>query len=158
MTHPVLLSVAAGSEHPLIDIDYTVFVTFAIFLIAFLIATQLLFRPYLKMRDERHAGIEGAREEANRLRAETDARLSDFDQQVQEARSKALDERRVVRTEAATRQREIQDQARADAASSMAAARQKITEEAGAARQQLLPRADELARDIASKLLGREVA
>ncbi len=53
--HQAVASLAAG--HPLIDIDLTVFVQFALFLILFVVANKLLFQPYLQLRERRKAGI-----------------------------------------------------------------------------------------------------
>ena len=54
-------------EHPLIDIDHTVWIQLLLFFVVAFIASRLVFRPYLRMRDERTAGIEGARDEGARL-------------------------------------------------------------------------------------------
>src|SRR5688500_8399210 len=102
-------------EHPLIDIDHTVWIQLVLFFVVAFIGSRLLFRPYLRMRDERSAGIEGARDEATRLSAEADARLAHYEQEIAAARSRAQDERRVMRTEAAARQRDATDKARTEA-------------------------------------------
>ncbi|HEU5057312.1 MAG TPA: ATP synthase F0 subunit B [Kofleriaceae bacterium] len=144
-------------EHPLIDIDHTVWIQLVLFFIVAVIGSRLLFRPYLRMRDERAAGIEGARDEATRLSAEADARLAHYDKEIAAARTRAQDERRVMRTEAATRQREATDKARADAARAYEEARNRVERETNMARQQLMPRASQVAQEIAGKLLGRGV-
>jgi F-type H+-transporting ATPase subunit b len=146
------------AEHPLIDIDATVVVQLALFFIVALIGSRLLYRPYLKMRDERSAGIEGARDEATRLSAEAEARLAHYEKQIEAARAKAQEERRRVRTEAATTQRETTDRARAVATKAFDEAKARVTAQTEAARADLLPRANQVAEDIASALLGRKVA
>jgi F-type H+-transporting ATPase subunit b len=154
----VLRTVAAGGVHPLIDIDGTIFIQFGLFLLMALVATQLLFKPYLKMREERTAGIEGARREAKELENEAETRMGDYEQRLARARDSALDEQRKVRAEAAAHQREVTEQARTQAAAALAEAHTKVADETGRARAELLPRADALARDIVTKLLGREAA
>lgn len=146
------------AEHPLIDIDSTVWIQLALFFIVALIGSRLLFRPYLRMRDERSAGIEGARDEATRLSAEAEARLAHYEKQIEGARASAQDERRRVRTEAATRQREVTDAARAKAVKSFDEAKASVTTQTETARKELMPRATQVATDIASALLGRKVA
>jgi len=153
----VLLTVAAGGEHPLIDLDFTVLIQFGLFLLTAIIANQLLFKPYLKMRDERSAGIEGARNEADRLSAEADARLANYDEKLAAARDRANVQRRSIRTEAANHQREVTEKARLEAQQAFTAARAKVEQETAKAREELMPKADQLANDIASKLLGRKV-
>jgi len=144
-------------EHPLIDIDGSVFVQLALFLVVAFLGNRLLFRPYLKMRDARAAGIEGARAEGVRLSAEADARLSNYDQRVSRARSTAHEERRKVRAEAAADQRAVTDKARVEAAAALDSARARITEQTDKARAELGPRASQIADEIASKLLDRQV-
>lgn len=159
MHHQVLHAVAAaGSEHPLIDIDFTAFVQFGIFSIAFLFATKFLFRPYIKMRDERTAGIEGTRDEATRMSAQADAKFAEYEAQLEVARSKALDERRKIRAEAATTQREVTEKAKVEANSAIESAKDKIASDVDNARTELTSSADKLATELVAKLLAREVA
>jgi F-type H+-transporting ATPase subunit b len=162
MTQTVVL-VPAGEtpqhvEHPLIDIDHTVWIQLALFLLIAFVASRLLFRPYLKMRDERAAGIEGARDESARLSSEADARLASYDTQIAAARARAQDERRKVRTEAAAHQREAVDAARDESTRAFDEAKARVTRETEAARAQLMPRASQIADEIAAKLLGRRAS
>lgn len=151
-----IVSVAAG--HPLIDIDGTAVVQFALFVVIYLIANALLFKPYLALRERRKAGIDGARAEAERMTAQADAKLADYQKQLAVARDRAGEEGRKVRLEAAAHEKEVTDKARASAQKAIDEAQTKMRAETDAARQQLMPQADALAKTIASKLLGREVA
>lgn len=157
--HPMVLrTVAAGGVHPLIDLDGTIFIQFGIFLVLALVASQFLFKPYLKMREERSAGIEGARREAKELESEAETRMADYEKRMSEARARALEEQRKVRGEAAAHQREVTEKAREQSTRALEEAHAKVAEETSRARKELLPRADALANDIVTKLLGREVA
>jgi F-type H+-transporting ATPase subunit b len=144
-------------EHPLIDIDYTVGIQLFLFLVVAFMCSKLLFRPYLRMRDERTAGIEGARDEAGRLSAEADARLTRYQSQLETARARAQDERRKMRIEAAERQRQVTDRARTEAGGALDEAKARIRQETDVARGKLMPQAQQLAGDIAETLLGRKV-
>lgn len=157
--HPALvLTPAPLAVHPLIDIDSTVFVQFGLFLILFVIANKLLFQPYLQLRERRKAGIEGARAEAERTSAQADAKLADYEKQLAVARTKANEEGRKVRAEASAAERDATDKARATAQTAIDEASTRMRAETEAARLQLMPQAEALSRQIASKLLGREVA
>lgn len=151
-----LVTLASGP--PLIDIDLTVFVQFGLFLLLFWAANKLLFQPYLRLRERRKAGIEGARAEAERMSAQADAKLADYEKQLAAARDRANEEGRKVRAEAAAHEKEVTDKARAEAQKAIDEAAAKMKQEVEAARLQLLPQANQLARQIASKLLDREVA
>ncbi|MDQ3364600.1 MAG: ATP synthase F0 subunit B [Myxococcota bacterium] len=157
MDQTTLVSLASGG-HPLIDIDLTVVVQFALFLILMFATNKLLFQPYLALRERRTAGIDGARGEAQRMTAEADAKLADYEKSLSIARDRANEEGRKVRGEAAAHERDVTEQARAHAQIAIDEAQAKMRAEAEAARGQLLPQADALASRIASKLLGREIA
>ena len=151
-----LVTIASG--HPLIDIDWTVAVQFGLFLLLFYVSNKLLFQPYLRLRERRKEGIDGARAEAERMTAQADAKLADYDKHLAAAKNRANEEGRKVRTEAAAHEKDVTDKARAAAQKSIDEATAKMRQETDAARLQLLPQANQLARQIASKLLGREVA
>jgi F-type H+-transporting ATPase subunit b len=156
MDQTPIVSLAGG--HPLIDIDLTVVVQFVLFLILFVVANRLLFQPYLQLRERRKAGIDGARAEADRMTAEADAKLADYEKQLAVARDRANEEGRKIRLAAAAHEREVTDQARAQAQKATDEAQATMRRETEVARGQLLPQADALARAISAKLLGREVA
>ncbi len=140
------------------DIDLTVVIQFVLFLILFVIGNKYLFQPFLKLRQRRKDGIEGARAEATRMTAEADAKLADYEKQLAAARDRANEQGRKVRAEAAAHEREVTDAARATSQKAIVDAQAKMKTETEAARAELMPQADVLARTIASKLLGREVA
>jgi F-type H+-transporting ATPase subunit b len=155
MDQTPIVSLASG--HPLIDIDLTAVVQFCLFLLVYFIGNRLLFQPYLALRERRRAGIEGARAEAERMTAQADAKLVEYQKQLAVARDKAGDEGRKVRLEAAAHEREVTEKARLQAQVSIDEAQAKMRAETETARGTLMPQADALARTIASKLLGREV-
>ena len=158
MTQPMLMTLASAAEHPLIDIDNTAFIQFGIFVVMALASTQLLFKPYLRMREQRDEGMDGARKMAESLSAEADAKLADYEQKLASARARAQEERRKIRAEASDHLQSITDKARASAQEAMQAAADKVTTETESARADLLPKAESLASEMVSKLLGREVA
>lgn len=158
MHQPLLGTVAAGGEHPLIDIDGTLFIQLGLFLVMAFLVTQWLFKPYLRMREERDKGIDGARQEAENMSAEADARLADYESKLAEARSRAYEEQRKLRAEAAGYQAEVTAKARDQAGQALDKSRATMNTQVDAARAELLPQAETLAASIAGKLLGREVA
>jgi F-type H+-transporting ATPase subunit b len=156
MDQTPIVSLAGG--HPLIDVDGTVFVQLVLFLVMFVIANRFLFQPYLALRGRRKAGIDGARAEAERMTAQADAKLADYEKQLAIARDRANEQGRKVRAEAAAEERKVTDQARATVEAETSAAQATMRRETDAARAQLMPQADALAKAITQKLLGREVA
>ena len=106
-----VLSLLADSAPPaevhspqLIDVDGTVFVQLGLFLVLALVLTKLLWKPYLRVRTERVARVEGYREEAARLETDAQQRLARADAALAEARRKGADQRAVARGEAHARE------------------------------------------------------
>src|SRR5689334_22698101 len=139
MDQSPIVSLAAG--HPLIDLDLTVIVQFVLFLVLFALANRLLFQPYLELRERRKAGIDGARAEAERMTAEADAKLADYEKQLAVARDRANEEGRKVRAEAAARVAKLTDEARSAAQKEIDGAQAAMRRETEAARGQLMPQA-----------------
>ena len=160
--HPTVLDtvvgVAAGDSHPLIDIDLTVLIQAVLFAVMFFVGNKLLFQPYLRLRERRIAGIDGARAEAERMSAEADGKLADYEAKLSKARSSAAQEQRKVRAEAAAHEREVTDRGRATAQQAMDEATARVKAETASARKDLAPQADAIARRMVKRILGREVA
>lgn len=157
---PQLLLLAMSSEEkvpPVIDIDGTVLIQFGLFLVMYFVLKHMFFEPYLAMRKQRSAGIEGAREEAERMEARAKELEREHERRFQSARAKAEEERLRLRGEGQARERELLTEARGVASAKLAAARKQIDAETQAASIELQQKAQPLARQIASKILGREV-
>lgn len=155
-TSPHLGALASG--HPLIDIDGTVFIQFGLFLVMLFVSNKLLFQPYLKLRARRTEGIDGARSAADKMTAEADAKLADYEKQLAVARNRSSEEQRKIRAEANAHEREVTTAARAKQLAALEEARTSVREKTEAARAELMPRAEAIGREMAKRLLGREVA
>lgn len=156
----LLLSAAAPQSHEpqLIDLDYTVFVQLGLFLLLVLILQRFLWRPYLRVRGERVSRIEGYREEAARLESEAAARLARAEAGLAEARRVGSGERAVARAEAQAREQTLLAEANAAAQRTLAESRARVQATLAAERAKLQQKAGEIGRDVARKVLGREVA
>jgi F0F1-type ATP synthase membrane subunit b/b' len=151
-------SLVLAENIPIIDLDSTVFLQLGVFILTALLLSRYLFKPYLAVRNARVAGIEGARDEARRMAEEADAKIAEYDRAFNTARTKANLERGKLQSEAVVREREIVEGARATTTQALGDARARIAKDADAARAELQPRTREIARDIATKILGREVS
>ena len=85
----LLLTAAPEAHEPqLIDVDATVVVQLGIFLLLLVVLGRWLWRPYLRLRTERVERVEGYREEAARLEADAQQRLTRADLALAEARGR----------------------------------------------------------------------
>src|SRR5690606_10516388 len=104
------------------------------FVVTLVALWQLLFTPYRRYLDEREHATVGARHEASRLAAETEARLGDLEARLVQAREEAAGIRAVHRARAVQHEHEVVEQARRAAEGEITAALEQIGVEAKAAR------------------------
>jgi F-type H+-transporting ATPase subunit b len=159
----VLQTAAAGTaprsaETQLLDLDGTIFVMLGIFLVVLGILWLFLWRPYLRVRDERVARTEGARSKAAKLDADAAARLGRIESALAEARRAGDAETAKLRLEAQAREQKILAEAHEAARELMAEARAKLDATVASERATLQEQTSLLAREIAEKALGRGLA
>jgi F-type H+-transporting ATPase subunit b len=152
-----LLSAPQSHEPQLIDMDATVWVQFGIFLLLLAVLWQLLWKPYLRVRGERVARVDGYREEAARMEADAKERLGRAEAALAEARRVGSGERAVARAEAQAREQTLLAQANAAAQKTLADARKQLAATVESERTKLRTEAAATAREAARKILGREV-
>jgi F-type H+-transporting ATPase subunit b len=154
-----MLGAAPRSAEPqLLDIDGTVFIMLGIFLALLLILWQFLWKPYLRVRDERVARVEGAREKAAQLEADAAARLTRIETALADARRAGMAETNKLRLEAQAREQQIVTEAQDAARQMMLEARAKLDAALLAEKANLQTHTNLLARQIAEKTLGRSLA
>ena len=154
----LLLTAAPQAHEPqLIDVDGTLFLQLGIFLVVLFVLSQFLWKPYLRVRTERVARVEGYREEAARLEADAQQRLARADVQLAEARRVGAGERAVARSEAHAREQTLLAEATAAAQRKLADARTRLNASVAAERKKLQADASQVATAAARKILGREV-
>jgi F-type H+-transporting ATPase subunit b len=154
----LLLQAAPEAHEPqLIDVDHTVFIQLGIFLLLMLVLNKFLWKPYLRVRTERVARVDGYREEAVKLEADAQQRLARADAALAEARRVGAGERAVARAEAHTREQTLLAEATAATQRKLAEARARLAAVVQAERKKLEADSSEVAMAAARKILGREV-
>ncbi len=156
---PLVLAPAPQSHEPqLIDLDGTIFIQLGIFLLAVALLYRFLWKPYLRVRDERVTRVEGYRQEAARIDAEAEARMARLEAELAEARRVGVGERASARAAALAHEHELLAQAQATAQRAQAEARAQVAAALAAERSTLQQKANEIGRAAAKKILGREVS
>ena len=153
-----LLSAAGGHlPPPVIDIDGTLFLQLGIFLTLFVVMRKFVFSPYLEAKRERESTIEGARSRAEATEEETHSKLARYERRVFEARREAAAGRSLARAQGEAKSQALLVSARGKADSKLQEVRAKIATSVPAAELALRTRADELAKAVACKVLGRSL-
>jgi len=160
-TNPFLLALAEvapqSPEPQLLDVDGTAWVLFGLFLLVTFILTQWLWKPYIRVREERVARVDGYRQEADRLEKETATRLARVEAQLAEARRAGSAERGKTRAAAQAQEAKLSAESQAAAQKALADARARVEAAMAAERAKLQDRAAVLGRQITEKVLGRPV-
>jgi F0F1-type ATP synthase membrane subunit b/b' len=110
------------------------------------------------MRETRHHSIDGAKAEAKAIDERARAIVADYDARFARAKLRGGEERARLRQEGATHERQVLGKARDEAQRALEDARGKVAADAKTARARLEAEASALARKIASRIIGREVA
>jgi F-type H+-transporting ATPase subunit b len=141
-----------------VDLDASLLVQIALFVVLLVFLKPLLFEPMLKLFEEREKRIEGTRREASKEDERSAKALAKYEAALAKAREAGAAERDRMRAEAQRKEAEHMARVRALVASTVEQGRGTIAGEAKNARAALNVEASALGRLIASRLLGREVS
>lgn len=154
--HARLLSAAGGVE---VDINpYLVLLQLGLVTGLMLVLKPLLFDPLLKLFEERERKVDGARAEARSM----DDKAADIklrlDAERERVHREAAAERDKLRAEAARIEASEMAAAKAEVTELLDNGRKRLREETTQLEGQLARDTDSIARDVAARVLGREVA
>ena len=152
-----VLFTALLSEGSIIDLDGTIWIQLALFAVAFLVFRPLIFRPMVALFEARENAIEGSKLEALRLQDEASAESEEFEVEMRRIRLQAGEERDRLRNEGKRLERTVLDRVREETGKQLAEADAKLAKEASRLRAEIDQSVPVLARQIASKMLNREV-
>ena len=163
-TWPCALAVvlAASPAHASGGLDLipdlqTLLINFAVLLLLIYPVNRLLLQPLVAVLQEREARTSGATERAERLADEAaDARRT-VEQRLQAARSDAQARRAAILAQADQEERQLIGAAREEAGREIDAGRASVADELRQASAALKDDARGLAREAASRILGREL-
>lgn len=151
-----LASLTAGKA---IDVDFDA--TFAVQVVLFvgltLFLKPVLFDPMLKLFEERERRIDGAKLQARRIDEKSASAAATYEAEMAKARATAATVRDKIRAEAVKQEQEILGSVRASTAKVIEDGKRSALAEAERARTALKGEAASLARDLAGRVLGREV-
>jgi F-type H+-transporting ATPase subunit b len=132
-------------------------VQLANFLILLVILNYLLFKPILRVLDEREALVKESADLKKRLGGLAEENIEEYEARLYSAKQEAMGIRTTRRSAALGEYRKILQEARDHGAVELEGARKKIAEQAETSRQALQGEAGSLAQGIAAKLMGREL-
>lgn len=142
----------------MISVDWTLGLQFLNFIILLLILNKILYRPLLKIIAERSDKIAGLYAGAKDLEAGIDEKMQRYQQQLNDAKFQANEERNKLKQAASEEEVKLLTEARGKASARLEKIKSQVAVEAGEASKILQTEAGALAEQITTKILGRELA
>jgi F-type H+-transporting ATPase subunit b len=154
-----VLSVAGLAPQAInVDVDLTFVVQLVMFVALTLVLKPILFDPMLTLFEEREKRTDGAKAQARRIDETSATALAKYEAEMTRARAAANAEREKLRAQALAREQEILTGVREAAAKVMEDGKKAARAEAERIRVALKTQAPDTARELASRVLGREVS
>ena len=141
----------------MIKLDWTLFLQFANFMILMAVLNALLFKPLRVALQARREAIESSKAKVHDIDEQVQAQIARYEAQLQEARLQGAQERATLRKAGQEEEARILGAANQTAAEKLQTIKEQIQGEAGTARQALRDETEDLAREIAGKVLGRAI-
>ena len=139
----------------MLTLDWTLLASGLVFLVALWALNSLMFRPLLRVLDERrNRSVETQKMAANLLRSR-EALLAEFEGQVRKQRQQGYQLAEAVRREAGEARLQRIGQAREEAERLLHEARERVQGEVRAAKSELRQGAEQMSQIIAARILER---
>ena len=142
----------------MISVDWTLGLQFLNFIILLIILNKILYQPLKKIIDERRDKITGLYAGAKDLEAGIDEKMQRYQQQLSDAKSQANEERNKLKKAASAEETKLLSEAHGKASARLETIKYQVAVEAKEASKTLKKEAKMLAEQIATKILGRELA
>jgi len=139
----------------MIDLNFTVIFQLAIVLILLVVLSNIVFKPFLGVLQERRDWVEGAERKARELQQRSEELMEQYRDSMAAAQAQGANIREEIRKESLAKEMEILQRAMDEANRFLGGMKGKIQEETQTARASLRLQAQTLSREIAEKMLGR---
>ena len=142
----------------MISLDLSVVYQIVLFLVLWFVLSKVLFRPYLNLLEEREGKTAGARQDTAELEREGADLKAQYEERIAQAQAAAGAAKESIVQEARQRREQVLSQARQEATATLEFARREVASQVAGERQLAAAEAVTVARQMASKILGRNLA
>jgi F-type H+-transporting ATPase subunit b len=140
-----------------LDINITYILVLALFLVPVVLLNGIVFRPFLKLFEERHEKLEGAVKRAEHMLDQASERARTFESKIQVATQKGIEARNKIRAAAAAEMNARLEKERQTLAKKTEQALVELDKKRREALADVMVESERIAHETASKLLGRGV-
>lgn len=138
-----------------IELDITFFIQMGLFLLLVYILNVLIYKPVLRVMEERGKKISGMEADAVLADKEVEDKLASYRLELDKAKQSGNADRAILKKEGLDKETELLGAAHAEAQKTLSAAKDKITKEVDSALATLKGMTEEMGKDIADKVVGR---
>ena len=142
----------------MIEINFTIIIQIINFLVLIFVLNIVLYKPILKVLDEREQRIDGQQAEAKKILEDGQAYMVDYNQKLYNAKVDAMNAKNAARNEASEQANVIIVDARKKAEDIISQVQQQMAAEITQAKKELEPDLEVMAATIAQQILGRKAA
>jgi F-type H+-transporting ATPase subunit b len=140
-----------------LGINSTAWVQLGFFLVSYIFLSQFLFKPYMRILELRKKNTVGNVDEASKLSTSTEALILEYQNKLQAHNQEAAKISEKIKLEGAQQEEKILSEARTRSTEIVEETRSKVTKDIGAARESLKSQVTQMSRNMASRVLGREL-
>ncbi|MGB7949175.1 MAG: ATP synthase F0 subunit B [Candidatus Binatia bacterium] len=142
----------------MISLDYSVFYQIVLFLVLWVVLARVLFRPYLNLLEERERKTTGAQHDSTDLEREGARLRAQYEEKIAQAQAVGYGAKEAIVQEGRQQREKIITQARDESTRMLETVRQEVESQFQKERQLIATEVGTLAHEMASKILGRDVA
>jgi len=142
----------------MIELNWSIFLQMFNFLLLMFILNKILYKPILKILEEREKKISDGQQEVKDLAAQGNKLVATYNEKLQAAKVEAMASKANARKQAVEQVNAVIQEARGKAEQEILQVRQRVASEIETAKKQLEPELASMAATIAEQVLGRKVA
>ena len=141
----------------MINVDVTLFIQMANFLLLLVLMNLVLYRPIRRLVAQRNELISAQRAGIDKAESEAQKALREFEERLRAARAAGREKAQELKEAGYRMEKELLSQAADEAAKEVQAVRERIQQEIGQVRVQLQAQIQEFSREMAQRILGRSL-
>ena len=142
----------------MIEINFTVLIQVFNFILLIVILNKILYKPILKILEEREQRIEGQQQQAKKIIEDGQVLEGDYNKKLYNAKIEAMNTKNAARSAASEQANNIIDDSRKKAEEIINQMQQQMVLELAQAKKELESELSVMSATIAQQILGRKVA
>ena len=141
----------------MIEVNATLFIQWGIFVALMVFLHFFLFKPVLRVVDARQAKVEGTFAGAEDLQSKAKKDQDEYQAKLDAAKERLFTRAAAIRESAAKESKGLMEKAREEALAQVESTKERVRHDSEVVRKELVAGVDGLAREIAGKILERQI-